>query len=223
MHSVHKSRAKLGIVTDIVVSLTQGLRERKKQETLRRITDAGICLFIERGIDATTVDEIAAMAGISRRTFFLYLKSKDDILLSLQSRMGDLIAERIRHADDTASPIDAVRTAVIDVCAQVPADDLAAIDRLMRTSAAVQARKQMTYVEQERRLVDGLRSRWPSPEREMALRLVAMLAMGAIRLATEALDQEGEQRSLVDLLHSTFDALIAEVTAPSDTRALQQP
>ncbi|MBW6527807.1 TetR/AcrR family transcriptional regulator [Sphingomonas sp. RHCKR7] len=202
-------------MAEIVADSTPGLRERKKQETLRRITDAGICLFIEQGIDATTVDEIAAKAGISRRTFFLYLKSKDDILLSLQSRMGDLIAERIRHADDTASPIDAVRAAVIDVCAQVPADDLAAIDQLMRTSAAVQARKQVTYVEQERRLVDGLRARWPSPEREMAHRLVAMLAMGAIRLSTEALGREGERRSLVELLHANFDVLKAEVTAPT--------
>jgi len=200
-------------VAEIVATATPGLRERKKQETLRRITDAGICLFIEQGIDATTVDEIAAKAGISRRTFFLYLKSKDDILLSLQSQMGDLIVERIRDADETASPIDAVRAAVIDVCAQVPADDLAAIDRLMRTSATVQARKQVTYVEQERRLVDGLRSRWNSPEREMGLRLVAMIAMGSIRLATEALGQEGERRSLVELLHATFDALKVEVTA----------
>jgi AcrR family transcriptional regulator len=216
MHSVHKSSAKQEMVAEIVAASTSGLRERKKQETLRRITDAGICLFIEQGIDATTVDEIAAKAGISRRTFFLYLKSKDDILLSLQSRMGDLIAERIRDADDIASPIDAVRAAVIDVCAQVPADDLAAIDRLMRTSPAVQARKQVTYVEQERRLVDGLRSRWPSPDREMALRLVAMVAMGAIRLATEALGHDGEQRSLVEILHATFDALKAEVTPTID-------
>ena len=198
-------------MNDIPAASTPGLRERKKQETLRRIIDAGICLFIEQGIDSTTVDQIAAKAGISRRTFFLYLKSKDDILLSLQSQMGDLITERIRLADDTASPIDAVRAAVIDVCAQVPADDLAAIDRLMRTSAAVQARKQVTYVEQERRLVDGLRSRWPSPEREMALRLVAMLAMGAIRLATEALGREGERRSLVELLKVNFDVLKTEL------------
>jgi AcrR family transcriptional regulator len=191
-----------------------GLRERKRQETLRRITDAGICLFIEKGIDATTLDEIAAMAGISRRTFFHYFKSKDDILLSLQNGMGEMIAERVRQANDTASPIDAIRASVIAVCAEVPADDMVAIDRLMRSSPAVQARKQASYVAHERTLFAALRARWPDPAREMALRLVAMLAIGAIRLATEAMGQEDERRSLIELLNAAFAALTYELSGP---------
>jgi AcrR family transcriptional regulator len=191
--------------------LVPGLRERKRQETLRRITDAGICLFIEQGIDATTLDEIAAAAGISRRTFFHYFRSKDDILLSLQNGMGEMIAERVRQAGDAVSPFDAIRASVIAVCAEVPTDDMVAIDRLMRSSPAVQARKQASYVEHERTLLAALRLRWPDPAREMALRVVAMLAIGAIRLATEALGQEDEKRSLIELLHAAFDALTGEL------------
>jgi AcrR family transcriptional regulator len=193
-----------------------GLRERKRRETLRRITDAGICLFIEKGIDATTLDEIAAIAGISRRTFFHYFKSKDDILTSLQQGMGEMIAERIRGADEGALPLEAIRTSVIGVCAEVPTDDLVAIDRLMRSSPAVQARKQASYVQQERILFAALSARWPDPERGMALRLVAMLAIGAIRLATEAMSQEGERRSLIELLNAAFDTLTSELTRQED-------
>lgn len=193
------------------VPQSPGLRERKRRETLQRITDAGICLFIEKGIDRTTLDEIAALAGISRRTFFHYFKSKDDILLSLQSGMGEMIAERVRQAEATVSPFEAIRASVIAVCAEVPADDMVAIDRLMRSSPAVQARKQASYVEHERTLFTALRVRWPDPAREMALRLVAMLAIGAIRLATEAMGQEGEQRSLVELLNAAFHALPSEL------------
>ncbi|MGE0394761.1 MAG: TetR/AcrR family transcriptional regulator, partial [Vicinamibacterales bacterium] len=58
----------------------EGLRERKHRETRRRIADAGLRLFLDRGYDGTTVDAIAAEAGISRRTFFSYFKSKDEIL-----------------------------------------------------------------------------------------------------------------------------------------------
>ncbi|WP_052208267.1 TetR/AcrR family transcriptional regulator [Croceibacterium mercuriale] len=196
-----------------------GLRERKRQETRRRITDAGICLFVDKGIDATTLDEIAAMAGISRRTFFHYFRSKDDILLSLQQGMGEMIAERIRQAGDAALPLDAVRGAVIATCAEIPADDMVAIDRLMRSSPAVQARKQASYVEHERTLDAALRERWPDPPRAMALRLVAMVAIGAIRLATEALGMEGERRTLVELLENAFDTLTDEVSgAKADNR-----
>jgi AcrR family transcriptional regulator len=196
-----------------------GVRERKKQETLRRITDAGICLFIEKGIDATTVDEIAVMAGISRRTFFHYFKSKDDILLSLQSGMGELIAQRVRQAKVNSTPLDAIRAAVIAVCADVPADDMIALDRLMRSSPAVQARKQASYIEHERTLFASLRERWPDPARETALRLVAMLAIGAIRLATEAVGQEDEKRTIIELLDMTFDALISEPLGGRPTTA----
>lgn len=195
-------------------SFKPGLRERKKQETLRRITDVGICLFIEKGIDATTLDEIAAMAGISRRTFFHYFKSKDDILLSLQSGMGEMIAERVRQADAAASPLETIRASVIAVCAEVPTDEMLAIDRLMRSSPAVQARKQASYVEHERTLFTALRARWPDPPREMALRLVAMLAIGAIRLATESLSRDHEKRTLVELLATAFDALTDELSGP---------
>ncbi len=60
----------------------QGLRERKRRETLRRIAEEGLKLFLTNGYEATTLDEIAEAAGISRRTFFYYLKSKEEILLA---------------------------------------------------------------------------------------------------------------------------------------------
>ncbi len=190
---------------------TEGLRARKRQATLRRITEAGIGLFIEKGVDATTLDEIAAAAGIARRTFFHYFRSKDDILLSLQSGMGEMIAARVREASDTTRPLDAIREAVLAVCGAVPADEMVAIDRLMRSSPAVQARKQASYVEHERILFDALRDRWPDPERETALRLVAMLAIGAIRISAEALSRDEGKRSLVELLDDAFEALVTEL------------
>ena len=189
----------------------EGLRQRKRRETLQRITDAGICLFIEKGYEATTLDEIAAAAGISRRTFFYYFKSKDDILLSLQSGMGDMIVDALQHAPRDRRPLDAIRDAIVKVCAAVPADDMIAIDRLMRSSEAVQARKQASYIQHERALFAALRERWPEPERETGLRLVAMLAIGATRLASDALSREGGKRPLTELLHEAFDALESEI------------
>ncbi|KKX26695.1 TetR/AcrR family transcriptional regulator [Rhizobium sp. LC145] len=189
----------------------EGLRERKRRETLQRITDAGICLFIEKGYEATTLDAIAAAAGISRRTFFYYFKSKDEILLSLQSGVGDMIVDALREVPRDKRPLEAIRDAVVKVCALIPADDMIAIDRLMRSSEAVQARKQASYVQQEKALFAALRERWPDPQREAGLRLVAMLAIGAMRLASDAFNREGGRRPMVELLHEAFDALEAEI------------
>lgn len=189
----------------------RGLRERKRQETLQRIRDRGIRLFIEKGYAATTLEEIAAAAGISRRTFFYYFKSKDEILLSLQGDVGNMLVEAVRRVPAGERPIDTIRAAMLTVCESIPSDDMIALDRLMRQSEAVQARKQASYVEQEKALFAALRELWPEPERTTGLRLVAMLAIGAMRLAAEAFNREGGKRSMPDLMNEAFDALEGEM------------
>lgn len=189
----------------------EGLRERKRRETLQRITQAGISLFIEKGYDAATLDEIAARAGISRRTFFYYFKSKDEILLSAQSGMGEAIVAALLTSAPDRRPLAAIREAVIKVCAPYPTADLIALDRLMRSNATVQARKQANYIQHEQTLFAALRQRWPEAGRETALRLVAMMGISAMRLAFDMLSQEEGRRPIVELLNETFDALESEL------------
>ncbi|MBN8932833.1 MAG: TetR family transcriptional regulator [Rhizobium pusense] len=195
-----------------------GLRERKKRETKKRLTEKGIALFLEKGFDDTTLDEIAAAAGISRRTFFYYFTSKDEILLSLQSGIGEMLADAVRKAPVTSTPIDAVREAALQVCNAIPTHDMVEMDRLMRTSPSVQARKQASYVQQEGEIYEALRERWPEPERSMALRVVAMLSVGAMRIAGDIFNREQGKRSMVDVLREAFDNVAREVRS-GDTHA----
>jgi transcriptional regulator GlxA family with amidase domain len=62
--------------------MREGLREKKRRETKLRIAESALNLFIVNGFEATTLDEIAKEAAISRRTFFSYFKSKDEIMLA---------------------------------------------------------------------------------------------------------------------------------------------
>ncbi|MBK4216046.1 TetR family transcriptional regulator [Paracoccus caeni] len=185
----------------------EGLRERKRRETAQRITDAGIALFIARGYEATTLDDIAEKAGISRRSFFSYFKSKDDILLSLQSGTGKMLVAALHDEPVEKPPLTAMRDAVIRVCAPFPMDEMMAMDRLMRSSESVQARKQASYIEHEKLLFEALRQKWPDPAREVSLRLLAMLSIGTIRLSLDEMSRTGGARPLTDLLAQYFDAL----------------
>ncbi|MGN8049228.1 TetR/AcrR family transcriptional regulator [Curtobacterium sp. 22159] len=58
-----------------------GLRDRKRLETRHRIAEAARTLALEQEIDHTTIEQIAARAEVSPRTFFNYFESKEDAVL----------------------------------------------------------------------------------------------------------------------------------------------
>jgi len=189
----------------------EGRREQKKRETLLRITEAGMKLFIANGYEATTLDAIAAAAGISRRTFFYYFKSKDDILLSLQASGAEAVIAAVMDEPLDRPPLDAVRNALLKVCATYEPDAMVVVDRLMLSSPTLLARKQASYIVQEQALFAALTERWPNPERATALHLVAMLSIGAMRLSIEAWRAEGRKRPVSELVAEIFEILKAEV------------
>ena len=86
------------------MSRPPGHRERKKERTRRTIALAARELFLSKGFDETTVDEVAESAGVSRRTVFRYFPTKESMVfphrgerlwVGLLQEPGDLvIAER---------------------------------------------------------------------------------------------------------------------------------
>ncbi len=71
-----------------------GLRVRKKEAARARIVDAAIRLFDERGIDATSMDDIAQSVELSRATVFNYFPYKEAILVEIGARLVGQIAEQ---------------------------------------------------------------------------------------------------------------------------------
>jgi len=55
-------------------------RERRKQARPGELVQAGLRLFVEKGFAATRVEEVAALAGVSKGTLFLYFETKEDLL-----------------------------------------------------------------------------------------------------------------------------------------------
>jgi TetR/AcrR family transcriptional regulator, cholesterol catabolism regulator len=71
-----------------------GRRERKKLEVERRIREAALQLFHEKGYEATTVEEIAERADVAKGTFFNYFPRKDSLLEALAEDLaGELLDE----------------------------------------------------------------------------------------------------------------------------------
>ena len=100
---------------------------------------------------------------------------------------------------------------MIRASAAYPAEDMIAIDRLMRSSDVVMARKQASYVEHERTVYEALREKFSPPGSETSLRIVAMVAIGAMRLALEAFNRDHGKRPIVEHLWDAFNALDREI------------
>ena len=58
---------------------TSARRERRKEARPGELIDAALDLFVEKGFAATRVEEVAARAGVSKGTLFLYFQSKDEL------------------------------------------------------------------------------------------------------------------------------------------------
>lgn len=187
-------------------SRPSGLREQKRQQTLRRIVDAGVTLFGRNGYEATTLEAIAAEAGISRRTFFHYFKSKDDILLSMQTGLGERVVDALSRQPTHLGPLQATRQALRDMVAPYDPEELMVVDRLMRSSEAVKARKYASYVEDEAVIFSALQTRWPEQD-EMGLRVIATLTITAVRLTMDRWSRDGGHRAIGTVLDETFAAM----------------
>ena len=184
------------------------LRDIKRRETRHRIAETALRLFLNQGYEATTLDVIAAQADISRRTVFSYFRSKDDILLFWQDAHWRAIYDDLLRASPDAHPLDAVRDIMVKHMSRYSSEDMQAIDTVMRASPTLLSRKQAFYAEQEQALFATLCEVWRQPERRPALRMVAMVSMGAMRLTTQTWHELPEpRRPMADVLKDTFAAL----------------
>jgi TetR/AcrR family transcriptional regulator, transcriptional repressor for nem operon len=71
-------------------------------------------LFLEKGVAATSLDDITSHAGVSKGLFYLYFRSKDDLLAAMQDQFSAKLADRIRAATDLAGDWPAK----LDACVQ---------------------------------------------------------------------------------------------------------
>ena len=190
---------------------TEGLRERNRRATLQRIADVGMELFLANGFDATTLDEIAAAAGISRRTFFYYFRSKDDILLAHIAGYDDALRASIRDHPSAGEPIDVVREALLEMSARFQTSRTVAISRLIRESEVLSSRKHRNDLHREQVVYETLCELWPGKDRRDRLRLVAMAASGALRIAVDAWLEQGGKRQLTKYVQDAFANLKAAI------------
>jgi len=87
---------------------------QRKQEVVRlALAGAAEGLFVARGFERTTVEQIARAAGVSRRTFFRYFESKEDVLADRAERLGECLYTALAARPQNEPPLLAIRNALV--------------------------------------------------------------------------------------------------------------
>ena len=165
-----------------------GLRERKKLRTREALAAAALRLFAERGYDQTTVEDIAAAADVSPRTFFRYFTSKEDAIFAEDEERSGLLSEALRPGSADEPVQVAVRRAVLALVEHQTSgtDGLGRVRLVTRVPALVawslehQARYEETVAQA---VAERLHA---DPNRDVRARIVAGAAFGALRAAMRA-------------------------------------
>lgn len=159
-----------------------GLRERRKAQTRQEIAAAAVDLFERHGFEATTVEQIAAAADVSPRTFFRYFESKVEILLpSLPDERPDL-EDLIAARPAGESPIDAVHHVLRGELQQVLADDpLSARQyRLMLSTPALRSLALQHFHEHMEEMARVFAHRLGTPAGALQPQIMAAAVSGSI-------------------------------------------
>lgn len=201
------------------------LRERKKQRTRSALTEAALALFIEHGFDAVTLDQLVDEVEVSKRTFFRYFTSKEDVATAAEAELWDAFITQLSRTEIPGPLIAALRVSLVAALEGMDADwerRFIATRGLIARTPALRDHSNLRSLKAQERLVGELENKLGVDSRDdVRLRLLGELALGAWRCGAKNWVRSerhsrrrgrGARAFLVRLVEEAFDAIPASLT-----------
>jgi AcrR family transcriptional regulator len=183
-------------------------RQRKKSATRDRIRASALRLFREYGYDATTVEQIAAAAGVSHMTFFRYFPAKEDVALS--DSFDPLIAGAIAQTPASWPLTRRIRTVFVQGLRQIyPAerDTLLAQNKLIISTPALRERLWASQIATQQLILQALGKGQDDPQPSFQDRVTVAACLAAATTAILTWVENDGVPELPDLIDQAFDTL----------------
>ncbi len=188
-------------------NVNQTLRERTRRAVRLEIAEAALTLFLKDGFEVTTIESIAAAAGISRRSYFRYFASKEEALAEALAGTGDTITTALAQRPASEPAWTALRRSFDALITRAQSEDNAeALGRLMLERPDLQQGKDSRWRDS---IADLLADRADAAPDDTALqsRAIASAAIACLNTAQKQWLDPHERRSLGTLLDLTMGAV----------------
>jgi AcrR family transcriptional regulator len=183
-------------------------RQRKKNATRERIRASALRLFSEQGYDATTVEQIAAAAGVSHMTFFRYFPTKEDVALS--DSYDPLLAGLLEQTPDAWPLTGRIRTALLQGLQQLhdtDRDALLAQNKLIIATPALRERLWASQMDTQQYILQALGTGQDNPQPSFTDRVTVAACLAAATTAILTWVENDGTAELPDLIEQAFDTL----------------
>jgi AcrR family transcriptional regulator len=184
-------------------------RQRKKAATRDRIRACALRLFREQGYDATTVEQIAAAAGISHMTFFRYFPAKEDVALS--DSYDPVIAELIAQTPVTQPVLQRIRTVLVDGLKRVydtDRDTMLAQNQLIVSTPALRERLWANQIATQQVILQALHDGEHGRPPDFQTKVTVAACLAAATTAVLTWTENDGTPELPELIEQAFDTLI---------------
>lgn len=192
----------------------EGYWQQSRQAVREKVVETGMQLFLEHGFDATTTTQIAEEVGISSRSLFRYVATKEDLVLGHLEPQGEVVATALAARPDGESPWDALRAALDSLRGPgYDEDHQLKLTKMIYASPSLRARymdKRMSWIELlAPEIARRLHAAGAVPEGDLDLsaRAIVGTALTCLTLAAEAWATQDGKADLGDL----YDTAIAAV------------
>jgi AcrR family transcriptional regulator len=199
----------------------EGLRERKKAATRQSLGIAAMRLAVQRGLDNVLVEDIAAEAGVSARTFNNYFGSKYEAICALAMERSQRMGAELRSRPVDEPLMEAITSAVIEPYSggtRTPDREWLDGVRLVIASPALLGEYLRTHYTAQRMLAEAIADRTGTDlETDMFPAVLAGAVAAAIQVAHERWLRADPPVALVPLIREALAALRFPLTPHAES------
>jgi AcrR family transcriptional regulator len=195
---------------------TVSLRERTRRAVQTQVAEIALQLFVDQGYEATTIDQIAEAAGMSKRSVFRYFATKEDVICGRYELVGERLAEALRERPLQEPLWESMRRVFDELVPYLDdansRDRAVSTERIVRDTPALRARYLEKVDHMQALCEQAVRDRMTQaghacPHGDPRPRAIVGAAFSCLLAAQSSAVAGDDQRSFADLLDQAMASM----------------